>query len=93
MHDSHTLTEQPGKTTQRENSHLITTRTGGWFHRGGFVPLGFEAPNPEKQRTAPVLEQLLAQQNTVQWFVLLVHFGINKRPDEIKTKEGEKGAD
>lgn len=52
------------------------------------------APNPERiKEPATVLEQLLAQQNTVQWFVLLVHFGINKRPSEIKTKEGEKGGD
>lgn len=47
----------------------------------------------QTQRIKTVLEQLLAQQNTVQWFVLLVHFGINKRPNEIKMKESEKGRD
>lgn len=36
-------------------------------------------------------KRLLAQQNTVQWFVLLVHFRINKRPDELKMNKGENG--
>lgn len=62
------------------------------FYFAGFVlflcGLRFVLQTQRIKEPATVLEQLLAQQSTVQWFVLLVHFGINKRPNEIKTKKG-----
>lgn len=95
MHDSHTLTEQPEKCTERERILTWSSRgQRGLFGRVGFVPVVLEVLQTQRiKEPAPALEQLLAQQNTVQCFVLLVHFGINKRPSEIKTKEGEKGGD
>lgn len=91
MHDSHTLTEQSEKCIQRKFS---LDHHENRFDFAGFVlflcGLRSCAPNPENET---VLEQLLAQQNTVQWFVLLVHFGINKSPNEIKTEKGEMGGD
>lgn len=85
----HTLTEHSERCTQRKFSLDLCQRNGFCFT--GFVlflsglstkPRGFKEPKT-------VLEQL----SKTQWFVLLVHFGINKRPNEIKTKKGEKGGD
>lgn len=90
----HSLWQSRQKNAHRENSHLIITRTTGFVSQGlVFVFCVVWSRVHQTQRIKTVLEQLLAQQNTVQWFVLLVHFGINKRPNEIKTKESEKGGD
>lgn len=91
MHDSHSH-----RPVRRMHTEKILTWLP-WeqqvlFHRVCFVP-GWSLVHQTQriQEPATVLEKLLAQQNTVQWFVLLVHFGINKRPNEIKMKKGEKG--
>lgn len=91
----HTRSQSSHKNAHGERIPTWSSREQrGLFGRAGFVPVGFEVLQTQRiKEPAAVLEQLLAQQNTVQGFVLLVHFGINKRPSEIKTTEGEKGGD